>query len=251
MCSKDTSGRLWPAFLLLLLLTPAACAADPTAAQVKAILDDLAAQQYGRATARYQAEEERVLSPEAAPGWRRGLDHEDATVREWSVDALCRIGDPVDIPLVVAALDDPFRRVQEAAANGLVDFDPQAARAAFTERLANGEPLQRMIAAQGLADLRDTTAVPALIDQLGNAQLDDAVRGIIAQSLAALADPSAAAPLAELASDANVGLQLRRNASESLATLSGPEADAALSRLLETDDEYIRDLAARTLAARR
>ena len=234
-----------------LALLVAACTTDPTGSAVERVIDDLAAQRYGTATARYRADEERILSPDAAPAWRRGLEHEDATVREWSVDALFRIGRPEDVPRIVAALDDPFRRVQEVAANGLVELDPQAARRAFAERLQAGEPMQRMIAAQGLADLQDTTAVLPLIEQLENRALDDAVRGVIAQSLATLGDAEAAAPLARLAADPTLGLQLRRTAAEAVATLSGAAAVSALQRLLESDDEYIRDLAARELEVRR
>ena len=49
-------------------------APDPTGEVVRTIINDLAAQRFGTATARYRAEEELILSPAAAPAWRRGLE---------------------------------------------------------------------------------------------------------------------------------------------------------------------------------
>ncbi len=228
----------------------AGCAtADPTPAVVKRIIDELSTQQFGRATALYTEREEMVLSPPAAPGWRRGMDHEDATVREWSIDALSRIALPEDVPLVVAALDDPFRRVQEAAAQGLIDMDPVAARVAFIDRLSEGDPRQQTIAAQGLADLGDTEAVPALVGQLSDERLAAGLRGVIAQSLSRLGDVRAVEPLAALAGNSDADTQLRRTAVEALAGIEGEATVRALESLLEADDSYVQDVARRVLDA--
>ena len=192
-----------------------------------------------------------MLSAAAAPAWRRGLEHQDSTVREWSVDALARIGEPGDLSHLVAALDDPFRNVQEAAARGLVDLDRAAARDAFVARLASGDAMRQTIAAQGLADLGDFTAVPPLIDRLADQGTENAVRSIIAQSLAALGDGRAIEPLAALAGDPSADLRLRRNAAEGLATFEEDEATQALRGLLQSDDSYVQELARSTIAARR
>ena len=188
-----------------------------------------------------------MLSPPAAPAWRRGMDHEDPTVREWAVDALARIGDPDDVSVLVGALDDPFRRVQEAAVQGLIRLAPEVAAEAFMQRLTGGTAMDRMLAAQGLAELGDPVVVPALIEQLLDTELESGARGVIAQSLARFGDASAASALADVALEAGADLQMRRNAGEALATLSGPEATSALRRLLEADDDYLRDLARRAL----
>jgi len=251
-----SSVRSKPRVAAIILATAAAavaCApAEPTvAAIVQRIIDDLSAQQFGRATALYSQREEIVLSSPAAPGWRRGMDHEDATVREWSIDALSRIGLPEDVPLVVAALDDPFRRVQEAAAKGLINMNPAAARTAFIERLAAGDPMQRTIAAQGLADLRDTEAVPALVEQLGDPRLEAGLRGVIAQSLSRIGDTRAVQPLAALAGDTDAATQLRRTAVEALAGIEGESTARAMQGLLDSDDSYVQDVARRVLEARR
>ncbi len=237
--------------LLLALFSTGCSSGDQTPALVKSVIDDLASQRFGTATARYRNDEEAILSPAAAAAWRRGLEHQDATVREWSVDALARIGEPEDVSRIVAALEDPFRRVQEAAARGIVDMDPSAARTAFAAGLASGDPLQQMISAQGLADLDDPTGVDSLLAQVGNPAVEEAVRGVIVQSLAVLSDPRAIAALAAIAADADRGLQLRRNAAEGLATFEQDEATEALRGLLDSDDGYVQEVARRTIAARR
>lgn len=235
----------------LALASGCASGDDPAEAAVKAIIGDLGAQRFATATARYREAEDVILSPAAAAAWRRGLEHQDATVREWSVDALARIGEPGDVVALVAALDDPFRNVQEAAARGLVALDRAAARDAFVERLASGDAMKQTIAAQGLADLGDAAAVPPLIDRLQDQATENAVRSIIAQSLAALGDARAIEPLAAVAGDPSVDVRVRRNAAEGLATFEEDEATRALRALLESDDSYVQEVARRTIAARR
>ncbi|MFQ5742876.1 MAG: HEAT repeat domain-containing protein [Acidobacteriota bacterium] len=240
----QTLGR-WSGMVLLPSLILGCGTPDPTQAAVQQIIDDLAAQRFGQATARYRTEEKQVLSDSAANVWRRALEHEDATVREWAIDALSRIGDPEDIAAMVVGLDDPFRKVQEAAAEGLIRLDPETARETFMERLKDADRMKKIIAAQSLGELQDPRAVPLLIEQLIDSDLEPGTRGVIAQALARLADSRAAAPLADLALDASADVQLRRNAAEALATLEGPAASAALQRLLSSDDPYMRDLARR------
>jgi HEAT repeat protein len=222
-------------------------AEDVPGATVRRIVDDLAAQRYGRATALYRQAEDVVLSPEAAASWRRAFEHEDATVRQWAVDALSRIGDPADLDRVVAALDDPFRKVQEIAAEGLVRMDPERASAVFMERLDAPDPLARAMAAQSLASMGETAAVPRIIEQLEDSSLDDGVRDIMAQSLGRLGDPRAASPLADVALDESLGLQLRRSAAEAVVMLPRADSREALERLSRAEDTYIRDLGERAL----
>lgn len=220
---------------------------DPAQATVATIVEDLMAQRYGQASSRYRAAEEEVLSPAAAPAWRRALENEDPTVREWAVDALSRIGEPEDLPRLVVALDDPFRKVQEAAAQGLIRMDEEAARQAFLERLERRDPDALVTAAQGLVGLGDRTAVPQLVRLLQDPEVPAGVRGVVAQALGDLGDPWAAEPLAGLALDPAADLQLRRLAAEALAVLEGPEARRALQRLREADDAYVREVARRAL----
>jgi HEAT repeat protein len=221
--------------------------ADPARATVQIIVENLAAQRYGNATAIYREAEDVVLSGAAADSWRRALGHEDATVRQWAVDALSRIGDPADLPLVVDALDDSFRKVQEIAAEGLMRMNPDRAREVFMLRLDASDDMARVLAAQTLADMGEMTAVPAMIEQLQDDSLDDGVRDVMAQSLGRLGDSRAAAPLVELALQEAADLQLRRSAADAVTLLPAEEIRGALSRLAEADDAYIRDLAERVL----
>jgi HEAT repeat protein len=243
-------GLLIPG-LLAAAITAGVCScsppADPARATVQVIVENLAAQRYGNATAIYREAEEVVLSEAAAGSWRRALGHEDATVRQWAVDALSRIGDPADLPLVVDALDDSFRKVQEIAAEGLMRMDPDHAREVFMQRLDAADVLARVLAAQTLADMGETAAVPAMIEQLQNDSLDDGVRDVMAQSLGRLRDSRAAMPLVELALDESADLQLRRSAADAVTLLPAEESREALLRLGEADDAYIRDLAERAL----
>ena len=240
-----------PAVLLLALLLSGCSSGDQTGVLVKSVIDDLASQRFGTATARYTKDETAILSSAAAVAWRRGLEHQDATVREWSVDSLARIGEPEDLPRIVSALDDPFRRVQEAAARGIADMDPVVARIVFAERLVEGDPLQQMISAQGLADLGDPTSADSLLAQVSNSDVEEPVRGVIVQSLAAISDPRAIAPLAAIAADAANGVQLRRNAAEALSTFKGDAATLALLGLLDSDDSYVEEVARRSIEERR
>lgn len=215
---------------------------------VEAIIEDLAVQEYGRASALYREYEEQVLDGAAAPAWRRALEHEDPTVREWAVDALSRIGETEDVERLEEMLDDPFRKVQDAAAWGLVRMNPEAARDALLERLDSDDPVDQAVAAGVLGELADPRVVDALLPQLADPQVEPGVREIVAQALATAGDARAADPLADVAMDPGNAAQLRRTAAEVLATLGGgSEVESALRRLLEADDEYVRDVARRAL----
>ena len=235
--------------IALLAIVVAACSppADPARATVQRIITDLAAQRYGNATAIYREAEDVVLSEAAADSWRRALQHEDATVRQWAVDALSRIGAPADLTLIVGALDDSFRKVQEIAAEGLVRMDAERAREVFMQRLEAPDILARVLAAQTLADMGETAAVPGMIQQLQDDSLDAGVRDVMAQSLGRLGDSRAAPSLVELALDESVDLQLRRSAADAVTLLPAGESREALLRLAQSGDTYIRDLAERAL----
>lgn len=234
--------------VVVLLLALAGCGgADPTRRAVEQIVEDLAVQEYGRASARYRQFEERILDESAASAWRRALDHGDPTVREWAVDALSRIGRPADVPRVREMLDDPFRKVQDAAAQGLVRMNPDVAREALLGRLVSDDPVDQAVAASVLGELGGAGVVDALLVALGDPDVEPGVRGIVAQALARAGDPRAAAHLAEVALDAAAPVELRRTAAEVLATLEGPGVESGLRSLLGADDAYVRDVARRAL----
>ena len=151
----------------------------------------------------------------------------------------------------MSALDDPFRRVQETAARGIAEMDPVAARIAFIERLKSGDPMQQMLSAQGLGDLGDPIGVDTLLAQVGNSDIEEAVRDVIVQSLATISDPRAIVPLATIAANTANGVQLRRNAADALSTFEQEAATSALFELLDSGDSYVEEVARRTIAGRR
>lgn len=228
------------------LLAAVACGdAGRAATSVERVVAELESQRYGRATAYYQRDREVVLSPEAAPAWRRALEHSDPTVREWAVDAVGRIGLEDDVPRLVAALDDPFRKVQQAAVDALAEGWPERAAEALGERLDAADPEVRMVAAQGLAQLGDASRVPRLTTALRDPELASGERQVVAQALGRIGDPGAVEPLLEVALDEEAGLPLRRTAAEALAMMEGPVVQEATERLMQADDDYIRDVARR------
>jgi HEAT repeat protein len=235
----------------LLLALGAACAAAESLEATQRIIDYLAMGDYGRASALYRRQEELVLSADAAPAWRRGLEHQNASVREWSIDALSRIAGDGDFERLVAALDDPSRGVRHQARDGIIRMDTGRAAGVFRGRLGSSEPDQVVLAAQGAAELRDVAAVPEIIQRLEDESLPAATRGTLAQPLSVIGDPSALAPLVVLAENGGADLQLRRLAAEGAVALAGQlrdaQAVAAVEALAGNDDDYIRALAGTAL----
>jgi HEAT repeat protein len=226
----------------------AACASAEALEVSQRIIDYLAVGDFGRASSLYRQQEALVLSPAAAPVWRRGLEHQNPSVREWSVDALSRIAGDGDFDLLVAALDDSSRGVRHQARDGIIRMDPQRAAAIFRDLLGSHEPDQIVLAAQGAAELEDAGAVHAIVDRLGDETLPAATRGTLAQPLAVIGDRAALAPLVEVASDPGADVQLRRLAAEGAIALAGElgdeEAIAVIVSLADSDDDYVRALAA-------
>lgn len=233
-------GRL---LLVVAVLVLSACGEDPGAVRAREVIDDLVAQEFGRASSRYRQFEAEILAPGAAPVWRRALDHQDATVREWAVDSLRHIGMPEDVDAIVARLDDTSRGVRQQAMVAVASLDPARARDEFMNLVESDRPEQVVLGAQGLASLEAREAAPAVIARFADSDLPAATRSALAQPLAALGDPAAARPLADAAADANENLQLRRLAVEALVALDGPEVAAQIARLVDADDDYVRTVA--------
>lgn len=233
--------------VLALLLAAGACSEDPAVTITRQVIQDLVAQDYGRASTRYRQNEEEVISVRAAPLWRAALDHQDSTVREWAVDTLSRIGQPEDVDRVVAMLDDPSRGVRQRAREGLGRLDPERAGEEFRARLRSERPDQVVLAAEGLAELGADDAAHLILDRLADPGLPAATRGALTQPLITLADPTAAEPLADLALDPGEDVALRRLAAEAVVTLEGPGVREQIARLVDADDEYVASLAREAL----
>ncbi len=230
------------------LLAVLACGAESVAAQrTYEIIDDLAAHDFGAASSRYRMYESEVLSLEAAPVWRRALAHEDATVREWAVDALSRAGAAEDVARITEVLDDSSRGVRQQALDGLIRLDPSAADQAFRERLDRSAPEQVALAAQGLAQLGAQGAAVAILRRAFDEELPASTRGALMQPLAALGDAAVVGDLVDLALDSDADVQLRRLAAEAVVAIETADPRVALRRLATANDEYIQALGERGL----
>ena len=233
---------MWPLLLLV------GCQSEqPADAMVGQIVEDISRQRFAHATTRYRRNEALVLASPAAAAWRRALQHDDATVRQWAIDALSRIGESEDVEQLVACLDDPYRKVSEAAAEGLVRLDPRTAQEVFVDRLESAGAEDVIIAARGLAALGATESLPQLIARLRDGDMPSGVRSAVAQALGELGDVGAATALTAVAVEPNLDLQLRRQAGEALAILEGEEALAGLHQLRDCDDPYLQELAEQML----
>lgn len=236
-------------------LAVAACGGGQAREVTQRVIDYLAAGDFGRASSLYRQQEALVLSAAAGPTWRRGLDHQNPSVREWSVDALARIAGDGDFERIVGALDDPSRGVRHEARDGLILMDAGRAAGVFRELVGSPEPESVVLAAQGAAELGDAAAVPLILDRLGDTSLPAATRGTLAHPLAVLGDRSAIAPLVAIAADPAAEVSLRRLAAEGAVALAGAlgdeEALGQIAPLADSDDDYVRELAASALPGER
>lgn len=242
------SARVRAVALAALAFAVAGCYEEPEGERrTKEVIDDLVAREFGRATSRYRMYEEVILAAEAAPAWRRAADHSDATVREWALDALARIGDRADLGLLRNGLEDTVRSVRLAAVTGLVRMDPATAAEEFTARLQADAPEQVTLAAAGLVELDHRAAAPLLVARFGDASLPESTRAALTQPIAALGGADVVAPLVDAALDPTLGAQLRRLAADSAFAIEAQGVEAELERLLAADDEYVSALAATML----
>jgi len=243
------------AVVLVVLLALVACAGVEALETTQRIIDLLAAGEYGRASSLFRQQEASVLSADAGPTWRRGLEHDNPSVREWAIDALSRIAGEGDFERIVGMLGDHSRGVRHQARDGIARMEPERAAEVFRERLRSADPEQVVLAAQGAAGLNDAAAVPALIERLLDSGLPPAARATLAQPLATLGDPEALAPLVRVAEEAGADLQLRRLAAEGAialgTTLASEQGLESIRRLAASDDDYISELADAALAAMR
>ena len=225
------------------LLAAFACGAESVSIQhTREVIDDLTAHEFGAASSRYRMYESEVLSIEAAPIWRRALAHSDATVREWAVDALSRIGAAEDVDRIADLLEDTSRGVRQQALDALIRIDPSVATESFRRRLESSVPEQVVLAAQGLAQAGATDAALAILQRAGDITLPPSTRGALMQPLAAIGDPVVVPALVDLALDDAADPQLRRLAAEAAVAIDTADPRVALRRLASANDDYVRAL---------
>jgi HEAT repeat protein len=171
-------------------------------------------------------------------------DHDD---RDDVVDALVDVAASDDSDEVTATAVDALDKLGGDAIQRLiaemagVDFegaDWVKARA-FTDALGSDLPELRMAAANGLGQLEQADAVPALVDRFDDP--DPRVRARAARACGMVDDPRATGPLEDLLTDDSAAV--RRAAAEALGNVGNRQALGALLPLYEDADERVRRVA--------
>jgi len=155
-------------------------------------------------------------------------DDSDA-VTAAAVDALDRLG------------GDAIERLIADAAGASLDGDGAdwVKAQAFVRALSADIPELRMAAANGLAQLEHTDAVPDLVDCFGD--VDPRVRARAARACGLIGDPRATGSLEPLLTDTSG--DVRRAAAEALGNIGNRQALGALLPLYEDGDERVRRVA--------
>lgn len=111
----------------------------------------------------------------------------DAAVRKFVIDVMGAIGDPLFVPALVRALDDPDVNVASAAAEqlGVLGGDADVAERLMRSLLARDEVLFRFSALRALTALAQPAPVPAALVRLTD---QDVLRSAVFDCLGAIAD---------------------------------------------------------------
>ncbi|MEU4236628.1 HEAT repeat domain-containing protein [Actinoplanes sp. NPDC026619] len=183
----------------------------------------------------------------AAPRLRALLSEIDGDQRAITIEALSRLDGPEALPLLAAALDDPYPAVRFTAIAEIRHARDVAWASRLRVALADAESTVRAEAARSLADLGDLDAVGPLIQMLRG---DPAprVRSHAAGALYRLGAPPARSALAAATTD--VHPDVRQVAALGLAALGdrGP-LDALRERMAESNAAGRRSLIGALAAA--
>jgi len=165
------------------------------------------------------------------------------------VRALVRAVEEDDADAVVTAAVDALDRLGQDALETLVtsmagvELEDGAAdwvtAKAFVRALNAEIPELRLAAANGLGELGQADAVPALVDRLDDP--DPRVRARAARACGRIGDPRATDALASVLGDPKA--TVRREAAEALGRIGNRQALRALLELYDDDDERVRRIA--------
>lgn len=182
--------------------------------------------------------------PTVLPAVERCLEDPDSATRMEAVQTLGALGRADAVPALVRALGDPHHQVREWALSVLSNIDGRKAAPAII-RLMEAEEVVGTHISDVLADLGATEAIPALAKLL---RAD--FSGTRSAGLSALARLRARDRLPEirraLADESPMVLFM---AADTVGRLEDAESIPALRGLLRHPDEWVRDSAARALAA--
>ena len=165
---------------------------------------------------------------------RSYCDDPDPAVRASVLSALvrCQAATPAD---TAAALTDPDPSVRRAAC----ELAASLPGGSFAALLGDGDPMVMEAACSAVGEVRDGSAVPALV-RIAGSHGDALCRESAVAALGAIGD-EAGLPAVLAALDDRP--QVRRRAVIALAAFEGPEPDAAIRRCLEDKDWQVRQAA--------
>ena len=121
------------------------------------------------------------------PGLISDLGSSQALVRSHVAGVLARLGATEAAPHIAKLADDPEKNVRMTAYMTLGELRAEGVTETLLRGLDDPVPVVRMGAADGLADLRDPSAIPKLREVLA-ADRDREVRFCVAQALVKLGD---------------------------------------------------------------
>jgi len=121
------------------------------------------------------------------PGLIGDLGSEQPLVREHVARVLARLGATEAAPHIAKLVDDPVKSVRMTAFMTLGELKAEDVTELLLRGLDDPVPIVRMGAADGLADLRDASAIPRLRQALST-DGDREVKFCVAQALVKLGD---------------------------------------------------------------
>jgi len=131
------------------------------------------------------------------PGLISDLSSEESLVREHVARVLARLGAAEAAPHIAKLVDDPVKSVRMTALMTLGELKANGVTELLLRGLDDPVPTVRMAAADGLADLRDPSAIPRLREVLAT-ERDREVRFCVAYALVELGDKEVVDDLPEV-----------------------------------------------------
>lgn len=153
--------------------------------------------------------------------------------------ALGEIGTEAALPALLGALNDPNSEVRRYATRALIKLN-RTAVPQLIDYLGQAQGEGAAAAIRALGDIADKRALPVLLDQASGAQ-----RAEVCLALGKLRDPQAEKTLIDALRDPDASV--RMNAAMALGPLGSEAAAPALEGTLEDDVHVVREWSARSL----
>jgi HEAT repeat protein/cyclophilin family peptidyl-prolyl cis-trans isomerase len=187
-----------------------------------------------------------ILEDRRVPGSRELADYlekDEPLIRLRAAQAIHRIGDRSQLPLLLRHIRDPDPGVSLECLFGIGQMGDSTAVPALRSVVTSGSPAQLAAAMEALGKIGDRRATPVLVQRLKH--FTSPVRFRAALSLALMADSAAVDDLLLALQDDESSVVWA--AAYALEKIPHKKAEEPLRRLLSHKDEMVRSYAARTL----